>query len=261
MARRSFRRRRRRVTWLPTNGTLLEIVQGTPDAAVNPFQLTFSHNFNTSYVKTDIVPLNPFDIPVEGDNFPTSAVPDQTLNDVIGNEYIVERIVGNCYAACISNDSGNTAQSLKAWMATVGIFVARADDINPLVPVGTIGTNYSPGVLPNTREPWMFRRTWLLNAKVPTILTNPVAFSDLNLAEAYNKLPVWTQEYQGLMAGPFFDIRSKRRIRTDERLWLVAQATGFPMLEDALTGIAQFQFIFDMRMLGALRKARNRSNF
>jgi len=261
MARRLVRRRRRRVTWLPTNGTNLEIIQGTPDVGVNAFQSTFTHNFNTGYTKTDLIPLNPFDLPVEPDNVPTSVTPFQTLNDVIGNEYIVERIVGNCYCACISNDSGSSSNSLKGWLATVGMFVARADDVNPNVPVGDVKSNYSPGLLQNTREPWMFRRTWLLNAKVPAYDTNPVNIRDLNLAESYNKLPVWNWEYQGLMAGPFFDIRSKRRIRTDERLWLVNQVTGFPMLDEALTGIAQFQFIYDMRMLGALRRARNSSNF
>lgn len=260
MARRRFRRRRR-VTWLPTNGTALDIVQGTPDIDVTPFQSVISHNFNTSYVATEVLPLNPFDIPVEGQTTTPTLAAGRTLNDVIGNEYIVERIVGNCYGGCISNDSGEGATALRAYILLAGIFVARADDNNPNLPIGFTHGNYHPGALDNTREPWMFRRTWLLQTKEPNLSTNLVTTSNQTEARSFNQLPTWTVDYHGLMTGPFFDVRSKRRIRTDERLWLVTSIIGQPMGNEAKSGIATFLTIYDMRILGALRRAQNRSNF
>lgn len=259
MARRPFRRRRR-VTWLPTNGTVLELVPETIDAVVNPFTLIFNHNFNTGYTASDVVPLNPYDIPIEpGQVTPDIATGGPTLVDVIGNEYIVERIVGNCYGTVLSNDAGDVANSVRGILLALGVCVARADDQNPGVPAGFTNENFNPLHLSNTREPWMFRRTWLLNAKQrlynATILPNPT------IREAYGQLPAWTTEYHGINTGPFFDIRSKRRIRQDERLWMIAGICGQPMLTEALSGITQVSATIDLRILGALRRAKNRSNF
>lgn len=256
-------KRRRRVTWLPTNGTVLEIVPETEDATVNPFTLVFNHNFNVGYTAADVVPLNPYDIPIEpGGVTPDVATGGPTLVDVVGNEYIVERIVGNCYGAVLSNDSAEVANAVRGVMLALGVCVARADDTNPGIPAGFTNENFNPLHLSNTREPWMFRRTWLLAAKQPKYDTNLAAPNlNQNITLAYSRLPQWTTEYTGLNTGPFFDIRSKRRIRQDERLWMIAGICGQPMLTEALSGIVQVAATIDLRILGALRRAKNRSNF
>jgi len=264
------RRRRAKLTWLPTNGTNVEGREAA-DFVATPF--TIALQFDPGVEQTfAIVPLNPFDVPVEADpnfNF-NSQIPQATMADVIGSEYIVRRIVGNCWAAA-TNTSNFSASENAAVIAALGVFVARSDGENPNRPIGpdpalaaglaSFGASYNPLHSETTREPWMFRRLWMLGTRPPQVntTTSPAASS---IPLSFNQFPQTTAGYHGLRTGPFFDIKSIRRIRQDERLWMVFSAMGAPILEtQALAGNYNVSATIDIRILGALRKAKNRSNF
>jgi len=259
MARRLIRRRRK-YTWLPTNGTDVELVQGTTDFVSTLFQWAITLNANASYQATQIFPLNPFDLPVKPDAQPVGPG-GSTLSDVVGNEYVVERMVGNHYAGVISSDSSTGAQQILGVMVGLGFFVARADDTNQNQPIGG-QENYQVFRIDNQREPWMFRRTWLLNPRFQTLNSNPAAPFQANSERLFQSLPNWTSHYVGANTGPFFDVKSVRRIRTDERLFAAMSIHLLPILDaSALSGTIGVYGVTDLRILGALRRAKNKSNF
>jgi len=260
---RRFRRRRKKVTWIPPNGTQITLAQ-VPDFNSTLFQWELTLNANASYSTIQILPFSPFDKPVEGGDVGDAGIGPggSTLQDVVGNEYLVERIVGNHYGTVISSDSSGQSAVLGVVMA-LGIFVARADETNQNQPIGP-AINYNPFELGNSREPWMFRRTWLLSNHQRTFTDFATNFTGVERAPttAFLDAPVWTTDYHGLRTGPFFDVKSKRRIRTDERLWGVLGMHLLPILDDAaLQGTIGMYAVTDMRILGALRRAKNRSNF
>lgn len=261
-------RRRKKYTWFPTHGTAITRT-GQTEFVANPVATQFSVGPGVD-VAHNIIPLVLPDYPVE-DNFA-----DQTLNDVVGNEYVVERIVGNAYGfGWLEGTVGGQVPG--AFILGMGIFVARADGNDPTGPAGSQGVtteeasrNFNPLELQTIREPWMFRRTWVLslagantvNTNLAT-LTSPLLAVDERFASAVS-FPKSTVMYTGLHTGPFIDVKSVRRIRQDERLWAVWAAMPFPMgYGGANPTFDAFRVhcTFDYRVLGALRRSKNRSNF
>ena len=162
----------------------------------------------------------------------------------------------------------NAANLGRAILVTSGVFVARADDLTPNEPVGASVLadelrNYSPASNDNIREPWMFRRVWLLGAG-PTpsepalaIPTSAVATPEIRTINAYPPSNVW---YGTAAGGPFVDIKAARRVRQDERLFWVTSAQNFPT-GTATSGTFTVVGMFDYRILGQLVRAQNTSSF
>jgi len=270
MARR-FRRRRPKVTWMFSNGTVVADRELQADFNATPFHVRLSFGPDNDIEHT-ILPLNPFDLPVEADpafNF-SGNIPQASLSDIIGSEYLVKRIVGNCWASAanVSNPSG-----LENFYVVfgIGIFVARADGTDVNRPIGgdpalaagldANSRSYNPLDAETQREPWMFRRLWVLSPRANPVNTGTVqqATSEGQMAQAF---PNTTAGYHGLRTGPFFDVKSVRRVRQDERLWLSVAAMPAPILETpSIVGSYVVNATFDVRILGALRRAQNRSNF
>lgn len=244
------RKRKTRYIWLPTLGA-------EPIAADE----TQSNGFPFSCVATvnaafpGAIALFPVleDTPQEE---VTTANPDPVLTDFIGTDYVIKRIVGKVYLTPLQSN-GNTPPTVAV---TAGLFVARADDQNALLPIGASTNtlaidNYDPNYVDNIREPWIWRRTWLLaNATSANASTNAL------------KVPLtFNGQYGSIQDGPHIDAKTGRRVRNDERLWFVCSARG------VTTDGAEFSAVpasalavdgyLDLRVLGALRRARNRSNF
>jgi len=254
------KRRRTKYTWLPTIGTDLDIT-GAPDDVVAGQQIT-TVALDTGETSIDIFPLT-VDQPLEG----TSLLNNTTLGTVIGNEYVLKRIVGKWHAAMqpkrlANNDPSNWG----AVMVCVGIFVARAQDAdqNADQPIGsaTIGErrqNYSPLHTDCIREPWVWRRTW--------VLTNPAFANTQEALTAGTTLgstgigyPTSTGLYGSVADGPHIDAKTVRRVKQDERLWVAIATLGFP-LGGAVDQSSTVVHYFDFRLLGALRRARNSGAF
>jgi len=260
------RRYRRKYTWMPTHS--LEVERTGQAAFLVPatrWAFTYGPGVDVAH---QIYPLMYADLPVE-------EVGADTLSDVIGSEYVCERIVGNFF--CSSWAEGTIGGEIPgASLISFGIFVGRADANFPDEPAGASGVtaeessrNFNPLEFVNIREPWMFRRTWVLshglnvNGTLGTLTSNIVALDER--AAASTSYPRSTAGYWGRDSGPFIDVKSVRRIRTDERLWGIVSAMPYPVeyggANPTGTWAIRTQAHFDYRILGALRKAKNRSNF
>lgn len=238
-----MRRRKAKYTWLPMVGFLDD---DNIEESVFGVSMDLAVPAGTPLRGTTVVAPVVLDRPQE----PTDLVTQTpSLSDIIGSEYIIKRIVGSCFAAYNTPIS----QTPTSCIVTVGLFVARADDLVPSLPAGTgtaadIKANFSPASLNNVREPWMWHRQWLLgNPNSTTVGTLP-----------FRNAPITNMEYGELRSGPHVDCKSVRRIRQDERLWIAGSTTNL-LGDGAATGDVSIQFY--ARALGQLRKAKNRSTF
>lgn len=255
-------RRRRRGTWLPNLGTLGP--EGIPDDDDQGVFLQLNIAAGEVDTKTIVVPLT-FDLSDED-----SDLQDETsLSDIIGSEYIIQRIVGSIYVSRQTAITTNVvADCVKA---SCGLFVARQTDstIDANIPIGAndateLRESYSPSNVATVREPWMWRRTWLLGNQAQAALnSNTIVTINANGAN----YPPTNVGYGNYMNGSGVDVRSKRRVRQDERLWFVAAVraiNGFDWVNpfvNVATANTRTLFHFDYRIFGNLVKAQQRSSF
>jgi len=249
-------RRRRKYTWFPSN---LSPIRGeSVDTRVNLNGITGGLAVDGTVQGITTLPLCISDFVNTGSNYEGTIV--DPLSEVVGQEYVVERIVGKFFAW--THWAPNTTNSLDASVAVgLGLCVARAEESTDSTewPIGsqTVQTavqNYSPLVFENTREPWMFRRTWMLGARN----------IDANKPDQFGSsaFPPTTAGYGSLQDGPHVDVKSVRRVRQDERLWAIIAVERYPFgLEVEPAQEIELRFWFDYRILGQLRRAKNRSNF
>lgn len=256
------RRRRRRVTWFPNLGTDSE----------NPFSDLGGRQFiqtvlSTGAANTIVAPVT-FDAPTET----TDSPPDRSLADIIGSEYIIERIVGNMFHNLATADV--PGENFAVLVAS-GWFVARADNDSVDDPIGSptlaeLNQEYGPNFVNTIREPWMFRRTWLLgsgpvptidggtgNGSVPTAADPVGGGPGASTRRAY---PMSNVYYGTAVGGPFFDVRSNRHVSQDERLFYIQSCQTFPV-DTTFTGAVTLVSYLDYRILGTLVKAKNRGAF
>jgi len=259
MARRT--KRRPKFTWFPVSGTNRAGDDG--NASGREFAITLGSGADVNVPITIITPLT-FDFPADPDQVDVNS--PGVLAGIVGQEYVIERIVGNIHAFIVpARQTGNDPGTVATTILGMGIFVARADDANPSLP---IGANVSSDLLNNEygvleqdtqREPWMFRRTWMLHNPAFTAAMFQTGGS---IVEAFiNSSGPWhTGMYGDANSGPFVDVRSVRRVGQDDRLWLALSLRAFPNDQPNTVGVL-CRGIVDLRILGQLRKARNDGKF
>jgi len=264
------RRRRRTNTWFPTLG-FQPTAQGTSAGSGRPFILPVNPDgdFNTL-----IVPIIP-DTPVQAGSFD----PNEPGNLVrtIGQEYIIERIVGKLFAALEARrNAGNDPSVPVSALFGAGLFVARAADIvtstgaQDQQPVGADDAsdrhqNYGPLALDTVREPFMWRRVWALGNRAfndIALASQVVSFNSANFTDPRQGFPYSTAHYGSVMDGPHIDCKSSRRIRNDERLFLSLESVIFPAnTPTPVNNQGNIAGYIDYRVLGRLVKSKNASNF
>jgi len=273
-----MRKRRSGGTWFPTIGTAGPSGGDIEDeASGREFTVVVPNDGTTSILIAPIVP----DAPLEGDDVPVNPAVGGQLAQILGQEYFIKRIVGKIF---ISNDSADDSASQPQYAALLtgaGFFVARANDSESGggidLPIGSASlaerlTNYNPLAADCIREPWIWRRTWVLG--------NPRALNPPN-GNAGGSGP-WrgttgffaaaqgvtgqvissTMQYGSVLDGPHIDAKTRRRVRLDERLWFVVAARGLPIgsSRESVDG-GVIQGYLDFRMFADIRKARNRGVF
>lgn len=236
------RRRRRAVTWLPTLGTAGP-VETNDNASGRAFSLDTPPDGTTEVAITALT----FDVPRDADS---AALTIDTLADIIGSEYMLRRIVGKCFANSLLDSEGPAAILFGA-----GFFVARAADEQQAQegnqPIGSQSPserveNYNPLSDDCIREPWIWRRVWILGRD--------------GAGEGAPSFPSTTVGYGSVQDGPHIDAQTMRRVGNDERLWFAVAARNFPIAV-ASTSPGQIFGYLDYRLLGSLLKARNRGVF
>jgi len=227
----SRRRRGPGVQWAPTLIPQVNVPDGN-DSWLNYQQsLVFGSGHTIS-----IFPVT-FDFPVDPS---TANVATTSMADFVGSAYILKRIVGKAFCVQLAQTETVGGGLL---MCGAGFFVARADQLTPAAPAGTL-ESFDPLSDNNMMEPWIWRRTWLLG--------NPADSTGI-------MAPSSSAWYGSVMDGPHIDSRVKRRINDDDRLWFVS-AVG--QTDDRTGGDnAIIQWMVDYRLLVTLRKNRNQSAF
>lgn len=259
---RRFRRRRRNGTWFPVFAG--QYTAGT-GGTFNPAGIGFAFS-NVVEGNNLAVSALTYDEPREPGAVQTSTT---SLLDVLGEEWFLKRIVGKFNVARFVDPANDPATDAgPPVLACLGFFVARADQTTPNVPNGfnsltqaEVYAQYNPLAAQTQREPWLFRRTWLLggntngqqiqnvggtNFVFPTTLTG--AFPSAN----------W--QFPGTFDGPHLDIRTRRRISSDDRLYaaFAVEAAIFGISAVVTTNVTAF---LDYRIFGSPRRPRNRGNF
>lgn len=260
-----MRKRRTRGTWLPVIGT--NIGESTSTAAGRAFALNVGGApINGTGIITAITPLT-FDVPIEGDS---AVLGDSSLADIIGSEYVLQRIVGKVFAERISGIDGNDDDPNPAVLFSAGFFVARANDDQvgggEDTPIGSATEaertdNYSPLDADTSREPWIWRRTWILGAagSIPSV---PFPAGTGPLINAVRNYPASTALYGSVADGPHIDSRVKRRVSQDNRLFFAVSSCTFPIDSEPVAPVPIIVSGFlDYRLFGSLRKARGSSAF
>lgn len=254
--------RRRRGTWLPNLGTVQPGVTGRENAdASRSVFLTVRGDGGISQI---IIPIT-FDAPVEQDD---AAVTTGTpLGFFLNNDYFLERIVGNIFVAMRQRDNTQAGEITPGGVyCGAALFAARSEDevIDEDSPIGSsVSTqaelsSYCPLNDINIREPWIWRRTWLLgNGQSNTFGVQDNEFTSslpANNVFAYSG---------GSMNGPFIDAHTKRLIKSDNRLWWVLAARSFPINEesDAAQNLDSITALFDYRLYGTILKAAKSGTF
>lgn len=253
------RRRKFKGTWFPIDSP--NGVEGPSDLLqVAPLQGTFNVPGPASNGAGLYITHVTVDEPQE-----TSLTTAQQLNDVLGQEYALRRIVGKFHLWWGDTVNGATAADLYTCQIIAGFFIARASASDPGQPEGfTAVAGYSTSALDEEgfqsfsplagqtiREPWIWRRSWILG--------NPPATEGGNLSQVQGIVPSSTMGYGSVLDGPHLDAKTRRRIKQDERLFF---ALGGRMLDagDGSVSMA-FEWTLDVRLFGAMRRARNSGAF
>lgn len=239
-------RRRNRGAWLPLVGTVF--ADGQPDStwfnfsanwpiATSPnvgdrlrFGSTAEETVGTFVLTQDDTP--------DVDNPDTGS----SLRDFVeGQEYVLERVVGKCYAGMW----GIRGEAC-AVIAAVGLAVLPVEDGAPTTPSMSVN-DYDPLLARNAQAPWLWRRTWLLGNNWPDV-SSP----------RYNQT---NEQFGSVLDGPHLDTRgTKRRIRKEQRIFLVASAQVV-QVDGSGTTDSVLDFTVDLRLFGSMRKAKNASTF
>jgi len=177
------------------------------------------------------------------------------LSRIVGQEYILQRIVGSIFVGL--NDLSQVEEpSPRAALITAGFFVARSEDADSVggqdFPIGFNAAsvaeqneNYSPQAVDTIREPWIWRRSWVL-----AVATQP--------GNGFTNFPGANSVYGSLREGTHIDAKSKRRIGNDDRLWLAIGVMSLS-LNDVNDG--SVDILTDHRIFGTVVRAHNKSTF
>lgn len=181
-----------------------------------------------------------------------------TLRDYTeGQDWFCRRIVGKIAAASAARSIDTLQDAVwPATMLTAGLFVARARDDNQAVPDSQDGEIDAQSLL-NIRQPWIWRRTWILGNSQVSGGTDP---------QLSTLWPNSTEGFGALGDGPHVDAKTFRRILREQRLWLTFTALGVGLPGDTAVSGADneqpvVQIYTDLRVLGAMRKSKNKSAF
>jgi len=271
-------RRRKRWTWFPVIGTSDPNVDGTDDTNGRTFGIPFDGSGATNAIAFPLVP----DVQTD----PDSAV-DQTAQVALAlsTDYEIERIVGKCWVSASAPADDVGAIAPKIVQVGVGLFIAAQADAQAgggvNLPLGAptlieLLENYNPISNDTAREPWMWKRDWILSTGRPNSLTlasSPTNFmpvvTTVNLTGTIftqmNPFPTSNIQYGSVMDGPHVDCKSNRRVRSHQRLWCIAATRSLDTIlgndQPSQNVLGDVKGIIAIRVLGATRKPTRSASF
>lgn len=231
------RTRKAAVVWLPNDGgnTL-----GSAAVVYKQFQLDVTGPVGN--VVTGIIPLTV--------DFPAAISTQDTLSDYEGSAYRLRRIVGKFFCSKEQVEEPDLTTPIGV-IVTAGFIVLRVDpNGSPLAGLAAFN-QYSPATLDSERDPWIWRRSWILSS-AGLIAAGGVAGFNANY-------PITNTEYGSVSDGPHIDAKTARAVKDEERLFFVATSTAM----DGSQGspVAAVRCVLDYRVLASMYKSSgNRRN-
>lgn len=252
------KRRKTRYTWLPTIPGQERPGDATPAGTWQRFFLDLG---NAADPVAGVLPVL--------EDTPQDPATGEGIGEAIGNEYLLKRIVGKIFVHVSWTNNGTqqpTLDGLSPLIVTCGWFVSRADPANygqPVAPSQALSL-YSPQSNNLQREPWIWRRSWVLGVDgFGQINDNTAGFPASGSINGNQCYPSTNVAYGSVLDGPHVDARTGRRVRLEERLWFVGSLGtlygGAVSPDSDITASASIAV--DCRYLGAMRRPRGRSNF
>lgn len=175
------------------------------------------------------------------------------LRDFVeGQNYVIDRIVGEIPLNIRDLQESHSNPAQNWWYAQVaaGIFVAKVSDADQSLPMG-VDADYDPFACDNAQNPWMWRRTWML--------------ADPQANTLRDDFPISNTNYVGDSSGSHIDIRAKRIVRREERLFLVVAAIGWNgdqvITNPVTTTQSWVQGVCDLRIFGRMKRGKNPRTF
>lgn len=179
---------------------------------------------------------------------------NNTLSDIENSGYRLRRIVGKIWVVgdTLDDDSGIVLVG-----CTAGLIVRRVDQAGASL-ASQVGTNQdqaSPSQAENWSDPWIWRRSWLLNN--PQIgftgaAANPYAGPDVPYHNAMNG---------SALDGPHVDQKTARIVGPEERLFLDISVTALLGADGASQIENLTDVFFELRVLANMKTSiGNRRN-
>lgn len=235
-------RRRPTVIWLPLTSenrlSLSSPITGV-DCAFGQYVATVSGSGDPGAQRTGV-------FPVVNDQPQNIAGLTSSLADTEGSAYHLRRIVGKIFVEFDQQIATPHAQTVAV---TVGFMVIEVEPSLNFLPKSATFDDYNCANLDNIRDPWIWRRTWVVGA-------NEVGGSQFSVPPQNN----FSFGSGGVMDGPHIDAKTARSVKDEQRLAMVITTTQIsPSAAGADVGV--IVVTTDLRVLGSLRKqSGNRRN-
>lgn len=242
---RFYRRRKRQLLWMPNLGT--EPAGGGFDLTDFPAVRKFELEATGYSTDNDYLDLT-WDQPTE-DVITSVGGGIPSLSDWENSAWRLKRIVGKLFVACtVPTD---TQQNASNGIVTAGFIVLK---VNPDGTPHNPPVFYDPTTLANIRDPWIWRRTWVLSPE------ENQGFG-VGAVTGRSGFPITNMDYGSVLDGPHVDIKCNRIIRAEERLFLCISVRIYDFDVPGMT-TSSFRALgmLDYRLLGTTMKASNRRN-
>lgn len=260
MAFRFRRRRKPRVTWLPTTGTAYGAQRIAANAPGEEFAYVEIEAFNLSDTGTPRTIETPLvlDAPSETSQLGVATLADIQKEGLNINEqysYHLRRIVGKLYITVVSDSQGGSA-AFEPCFVEAGLIVRRVDSetgdaLAQAADTETLNRQ-------NVADPWIWKRNFAFGGLAPA--QGATVFQTATEA----LWPKTTFEVGGLKDGPAFDIKTARRIGPEERLFLDITGVSLPIAKagNSVELGARLYILFTYRALATIYSgnAGNRRN-
>lgn len=233
-----FRKRKPAVAWLP------HVQHDAQDSAVGVWDFATTVSAVNNGFNTSIFSLVP-DFP--GESIRASGT-IASLADFEGSAYRLRRIVGKIFLGMQNNLPTAPDTRPIAALCGAGFIVLRVDPQTG-APLVATANSYSPLINDSTRDPWIWRRTWLLQ--------NDFSGNVQDTQDTW-QFPRTNCDYGSAVDGPHIDARTARIVADEERLFCIVSTqniSGDSTIGGAIRGL------LDYRILATpVRRTGNRRN-
>jgi len=241
------RRTKPRVVWIPTTPQF-----SVDGSGVEAWNLFSSGALDDSINGTSVA----VEVPVVLDGTQSDPLNvNSSLADIENSGYRLRRIVGKIFVFVAQTNP--TFATLIG--VTAGFMVRRVDGTTGNSLAGTLAAPLvSPSTIDNSMDPWIWRRSWLLQ-NGPTFNGTGAPVTTEELASQFDRLPGNNVRGGSAVDGPHIDQKTARVVGPEERLFLDVSATVVTSSGSA-TGTS-LVVVYEARVLGSMKTSSgNRRN-